>query len=178
MWRLRGIILCASLVSLPWALSQQAHSSGSPEDAARFIEQNIGLTTRPFTLEQLRANIQSRNESSRAVPNAHVRGQTDRIFVLSANGLEVEAYVPARGPILIQRITVTAAQRKLPAGLQIGRSSLDDMYQALGGSAENEKGPGGAFAWRYFNLEQTASALLWFDRGELLAGVEWRFDVD
>ncbi len=85
--------------------------------------------------------------------------------------------MPATGPVLIERITVTDADRKLPSGLQIGHSSLDDMYSVLGAGEENDKGPGGAFARRYYNLEHTFSALLWFDH-ERLAGVEWSFPAD
>ncbi len=180
---LRNFLVCTSLLASlqstfpPQGLAQ--HTAGSPEDAARFIDQNIGLTAQPITLPQLRARLRAQKESSREVPNLHVPGRTDRIVVLGdGKGIEVEAYVPATGPALIERITVTAAERKLPAGLQIGRSSLDDMYAALGENAQNEKGPGGAFAKRYFNLERTASALAWFDRGERLAGVEWRFSGD
>ncbi len=52
------------------------------------------------------------------------------------------------------------------------------MYKALGADADNQKGPDGAFARRYHNVEQTFFALLWFDRNEKLAGVEWSFPAD
>jgi hypothetical protein len=162
------------------SLPALAGAKGDPAEAAgNFIDQNIGLTSRPFTLAQLRLRLHAQTKSSRKVENIHVPGQMDRIVVLTdGKGTEVEAYVPATGPVLVQRITVTAADRKLPAGLAIGHSSPDDMYKALGADAENTKGPGGAFARRYHNLEQTFFALLWFDQSERLAGVEWTFPAD
>jgi len=171
------LIAWISLASAPPRLV--AGAKGSPDDAIqRFIEQNIGLTSRPFTLAQLQLRLHAKTKSSRQVQNLHVPGQTDRIVVLNdGKGVEVEAYVPATGPVLIERITLTAADRKLPVGLQIGHSSLDDMYSVLGAGEENDKGPGGAFARRYYNLEHTFSALLWFDH-ERLAGVEWSFPAD
>lgn len=174
---LAGLVAClTSVCSLP-AL---AGAKGSPEEAVQhFIEQNIGLTSRPFTLAQLRLRLHAKTKSSRKVENIHVPGQMDRIVVLNdGKGTEVEAYVPATGPVLIERITVTAAERKLPAGLKIGQSSPDDMYKALGADATNEKGPGRSFARRYHNLEQTFTALLWFDHNEKLEGVEWSFPAD
>jgi hypothetical protein len=78
---------------------------------------------------------------------------------------------------MILRIRVTADGRKLSAGLRIGVSTLDDVYDALGESADSAQGPGNEFARQYFNLEHTANAMLWFDH-EKLAGVEWRFDSD
>jgi hypothetical protein len=178
----RAFILAVLLVSLNsiGSLPALAGANGDPTEAVgNFIDQNIGLTSRPFTLAQLRLHLHATTKSSRKVENIHVAGQMDRIVVLNdGKGTEVEAYVPATGPVLIQRITVTSAERKLPAGLAIGRTSPDDMYKALGADAQNEKGPGGAFARRYHNVEQTFSALLWFDQHERLAGVEWSFPAD
>jgi len=167
------------LISSAWAPRLVAGATGSPEEAiGNFIEQNIGLTSRPFTLAQLRLRLHATTKSTRQVQNPNVPGQTDRIVVLDdGKGVEVEAYVPATGALLIQHITVTTADRKLPAKLQIGHSSLDDIYAALGAGAEDSKGPGGTSAKRYSNLEQTASASFWFDH-ERLAGVEWTFNGD
>jgi hypothetical protein len=182
MCRVRNVVLSAALLtSTALVLTLQAFAAGaggSPEDAARFIEQNIGLTSRPVTLDQLRRRVRPKSESSRDVRNAHIPGQIDKMTVLAGDGIEVEAYVPATGPVLVQRIKVTATDSKLPLGLWIGRSALDDMYGALGENAENAKGPGGEFARRYLNPERTASALLWFGHDERLAGVEWRFGGD
>jgi hypothetical protein len=174
-----ALAVLLALMSSAWAPQLQASATGSPEDAIRnFIEQNIGLTSRPFTLAQLRLRLHATTKSTRQVQNPNVPGQTDRIVVLDdGKGVEVEAYVPASGPLLIQRITVTSADRTLPAKLQIGHSSLDDVYKSLGAGAEDGKGPGGVSAKRYSNVEQTASALFWFDH-ERLAGVEWTFNGD
>lgn len=173
-------LMASFQVALAPQAKAQAQQRAKPEKAASFVERNIGLTAEPLTLAQLRARIHSKNETSRATPNVHVPGQTDHIVALSdGHGLGLEAYVTARGAVLIRRITLTEAGRELPAGLQISRSSVDDMYDRLGTNSEqNEKGPGGAFAKRYYNLERTASALLWFDRNEHLVGVEWRFGGD
>ena len=167
------------LISSARAPRLVAGAKGSPEEAiGNFIDQNIGLTSRPFTLAQLRLRLHATTKSTRQVQNPNVPGQTDRIVILDdGKGVEVEAYVPATGALLIQHITVTTADRKLPAKLQIGHSSLDDIYAALGAGAEESKGPGGTPAKRYSNLEQTASASFWFDH-ERLAGVEWTFNGD
>ena len=88
-------------LSLAWAPPRLvAGAKGSPDDAIqRFIEQNIGLTSRPFTLAQLQLRLHAKTKSSRPVQNLHVPGQTDRIVVLNdGKGVEVEAYVPATGP--------------------------------------------------------------------------------
>jgi hypothetical protein len=156
-----------------------AGANGSPAEVARFIEENVGLTTEPLTLDQLRKRIAATGESSRAVANAHVQGQIDHIVTLRARDLEVEAYVPdVPGPLLVLRIKLTDASRKLPHDLQIGRSSLDEIYEAFGDRAENARGPAGEFAKRYSTLEGNANAMLWFDGKERLAGVEWRFASD
>ena len=169
-----GAALLGSIAALP--SPALAGAAGSPADAASFIERNVGLTSHAITLDELRRQVRPQRETSREVRNLHVPGQIDRVTMLAGDGIEVEAYVPASGPVLVQRIKVTAAGRGLPRGLRIGRSALDDMYGALGEDAEDAKGPGGEFARRYFNFERTASALLWFGRDERLAGVEWRFD--
>ena len=181
MSRVPGIVLSAALLgSMASVLPPPAFAgfAGSAPDATPFIEGNIGLTSRAVTLDELRRRVRPRTESGREVRNAHVPGQIDTIMVLAGDGIEVEAYVPASGPVLVQRIKVTAAESELQLGLRIGRSALDDMYGAIGQDAENARGPGGEFARRYFNPERTASALLWFGRDERLAGVEWRFDGD
>ena len=167
------------LISSAWAPRLVAGATGSPEEAiGNFIDQNIGLSSQPFTLAQLRLRLHATTKSTRQVQNPNVPGQTDRIVVLDdGKGVVVEAYVPATGALLIQHITVTTADRKLPAKLQIGHSSLDDIYAAFGAGAEESKGPGGIPAKRYSNLEQTASASFWFDH-ERLAGVEWTFNGD
>lgn len=182
---MRGLgkfLLSAALLQLisPSQAHTREQQHAKPGAAAKFIERNVGLTAQPLTLVQLRARLRAKKESSHTTPNRNVPGQTDRIVVLNdGKGVEVEAYMPASGPVLIERITVTTPGRELSAGLRIGHSSLDDLYDALGTNAEeNEKGPGGAFAKRYYNLERTASALLWFDRNERLAGVEWSFGGD
>src|SRR5258707_158100 len=155
-----------------------AGAAGSPAEVAdRFIEENIGLTSRPLKLDELRRLVGPREERSREVRNLHVPGQVDRVIVLSGMGIEVEIYAPASGAILVQRITVTAADRKLPLGLRIGRTALGDIYKALG-AGEDAKGPEGAFARRFVSLEGTTSAVLWFGRDERLVGVEWRFGGD
>jgi len=99
------------------------------------------------------------------------------VFVLAGKGIEVEVYVSASGPLMVQRIRVTAAERKLPLGLRIGRSRLDDIYKLLG-AGDDAKGPDGEFARRLVNLEGTASAMFWVGHDERLAGVEWRFGAD
>ena len=83
--------------------------------------------------------------------------------------------------MLIQRVTVTTPQFKLPLGLQINRSSLEDVHKAFGEIGENEKGPGGALARRFYDPHSTGfevGVLLWFDRYQHLVGVEWRYPVD
>lgn len=173
---LRGLALAAAL-ALP--VAARAGAQGNPPDAQAFIEKNIGLTSGPITLDRLRARIGATSEKAREVPNAHVQGQVDRVVVLAGPGVEVEAYAPASGPVLVQRITVTGAKKpKLPAGLVIGKSRIDDVYAAIGEDAETTTGPGGAFARKFSTLERNASALLWFDAKERLAGVEWRFEGD
>lgn len=155
-----------------------AGGRGSPADAERFIERNLDLTDTPLTLEQLRKRIGAATESSRAVANLHVPGQTDHIVTLKAKDLEVEVYAPATGAVLVQRITLTDSNRKLAHDLQIGRSSLDDVYDALGEQAESAQGPRNELARRYETLARNASVTLWFDARERLAGVEWRFVID
>jgi hypothetical protein len=185
MKQLDNFLLAAALLALcqlvpPSQARAREQQHAKPETAAKFIEQNIGLTAQPLTLVELRARIRANKESSRPIPNRNVPGQMDHMVVLNdGRGVEVEAYVPASGPVLIDRITVTTPNRELPAGLRIGHSSPDDLYDTLGTNAEQtEKGPGGAFAKRYYNLERTTSALLWFDHNERLAGVEWTFGGD
>jgi hypothetical protein len=154
-----------------------AGAAGSPAEVAdRLIEENVGLTSHPVTLEELRRMVEPRSERGSEVRNRHVPGQIDKVIALAGKGIEVDVYAPAAGPILVQRIRVTATDRKLPLGLRIGRTTLDDIYKAIG--AGDAKGPAGEFARRYFNLESTANALLWVGRDERLAGVEWRFDGD
>ena len=168
------VVWLSAVSSLPGLPGAQ----GSPDEAVqKFIEQNIGLTSQPLTPAQLRLRLHARTKSSRQVENAHVPGQVDHIIVLSDDkGTEVEAYVPATGTVLIQRIKVSDAGRKLPAGLVIGSSTLDDMNKALGPNGTLD-GPRGSSAWRYYNQEDTASARLWFDRYGKLAGVEWTFST-
>ncbi len=83
--------------------------------------------------------------------------------------------------MLIRRVTVTTPRFKLPSGLQINGSSMVDVHKAFGESGENEKGPGGALAERFYDPHPNGyevSALLWFDRNQRLAGVEWRYPID
>ena len=166
---------CIAATSLPLLAGAQ----GSPKEAVRnFLEQNIGLTSQPLTLAQLRLRLHATTKSSRTVENAHVPGQMDQIVVLTdGKGTEVEAYVPATGTVVVQRIRVTSAAHKLPAGLVMGSSTLDDMTKALGDDATLD-GPRGSSAWRYYNEEDTASARLWFDRNGKLAGVEWTLSIE
>ena len=179
-WGARTVLGAALLGTIAAVLPQAslAGAAGSPADVAdRLIEENVGLTSHPVTLEELRRMVEPRSERGREVRNRHVPGQIDKVIVLAGKGIEVEVYAPAAGPILVQRIRVTATDRKLPLGLRIGRTTLDDIYKAIG-AGEDAKGPAGEFARRYFNLESTANALLWVGRDERLAGVEWRFDGD
>jgi len=171
----RALALAAALGVPSAAL---AGAQGNPADAQTLIERNIGLTSAPLTLAQLRSRIGATSEKAREVKNVQVPGQVDRVVVLAGAGVEVEAYAPASGPVLVQRITVTGGKKKLPAGLVIGKSRLDDVYAAIGEDAETTTGPGGAFARKFYTLERNASALLWFDAKERLAGVEWRFEGD
>jgi hypothetical protein len=181
---LRNVFLCilwmtVQVLAVTSTARPQEQQHSKAEAAGQFIEENLGLTSQSFTLAQLRERIHPKKESGKVVPNLHVQGETDRIVVLNdGKGLEVEAYVTASGPVLINRITLTTADRDLPGGLRIGHSSLDAMYDAIGTDAENAKGPGGAFAKRYYNAEHTESALLWFNKDERLAGVEWKFEGD
>ena len=173
-----ALAICAAL-ALP--LAALGGAQGNPPDAQAFVEKNVGLTSKPLGIEQLRARIGATSGKAREVPNAHVPGQVDQVIVLSGPGVEVEAYAPAGGgPVLVRRITVTGIGKKLrlPAGLVVGKSRIDDVYAAIGEDAETTTGPGGAFARRFFTMERNASALLWFDRKERLAGVEWRFEGD
>jgi len=156
-------------------------AADAAEGLAKFIENNIGLKD-SLSLEQLRARVKSRQEKSSQLENQHVPGQVDRIVILGdGKGLEVEAYVTGPGQVLIQRVTITAPQFKLPSGLQINRSSLDDVRRAFGEIGENVKGPGGALARRFYDPHPNGyevSALFWFDRNQRLAGVEWRYPID
>jgi hypothetical protein len=163
---------CTAAGSLPLPAGTQGY-----EAVNNFLEQNIGLTSKPMTLAQLQLRLHATVKSSRQVQNTHVPGQMDRIVVLTdGKGTEVEAYVPATGTVIIQRIKVTDAGRKLPAGLVLGSSTLDDMTKALGENGTLD-GPRGSSAWRYYNEEDTASVRLWFDRAGKLAGVEWEFST-
>lgn len=177
--KLLAFAIFAACLAAAGSLPLSAGAPGSPDEAVRkFIEQNIGLTSQPLTLAQLRLRLRARIQSSRQVENTQVPGQMDRIVVLTdGKGTEVEAYVPATGTVIIQRIKVTDAARKLPAGLVLGSSTLDDMTKALGENGTLD-GPRGSSAWRYYNQEDTASARLWFDRDGKLAGVEWTFSTD
>ena len=170
------VLALGAALALP--LAALGGAQGNPPDAQAFVADNIGLTSRALTLGELRARIHATAERAREVPNAHVAGQVDRVVVLAGAGIEVEAYTPASGPVLVQRITVTGGRTRLPAGLVIGRTRIDAVYAAIGEDAETTTGPGGAFARRFLTPERTASALLWFDARERLAGVEWRFEGD
>jgi hypothetical protein len=162
-------------------LSSCLIAAGASEGMARFIEQNVGLKD-SLSLAQLRARVKSRQEKSRQLDNLQVPGQKDRIVVLGdGKGLEVQAYVTGPGRVLIQRVTVTTPQFKLPSGLQINVSSIDDVHKAFGESGETEKGPAGALAQRFYDPHPNGfevSALLWFDRDRHLMGVEWRYEID
>ena len=97
-----------------------ASGRGSPADAERFIERNLDLTDTPLTLEQLRKRIGAATESSRAVANLHVPGQTDHIVTLKAKDLEVEGLCAGHrhGP----RAAHHADRRQSQAGRTICRS--------------------------------------------------------
>ena len=163
------------------AFSRHLIAADASEGMARFIEQNIGLKD-SLSLEQLRARIKVQQEKSSPVNNHHVPGQVDRIVILrDGKGLEVEAYVTGPGRVLIQRVTISTPQFKLPLGLQINRSSMDDVHKAFGESGKNETGPSGALARRFYDPHPNGyevSALLWFDRNQRLAGIEWRYEID
>ena len=171
-------LLAATAVVLGRPRPAEAGAQGNPPDATAFIQENVGLTSGRRTLDELRARVAPQTEKSRAVPNLHVPGQVDRVITLTRAGLEVEAYEPAGGAVLILRITATGRGHLLPAGLRIGKSRLRDVSRALGEDAETTTGPGGAPARRYQTQEGNASALIWFDAKARLAGVEWRFQGD
>jgi hypothetical protein len=158
-------------------------AADAPEGIARFIEENIGFKNDDsLSLAKLRPQVHPNKETAYQLRNLHVPGQVDRIVTLGdGKGLEVQAYVTAPGRALIQRVTLTTPQFKLLLGLQINRSSLDDVYTAFGSMGKSEKGPSGALARRFSNSDQIGyeeSALLWFDRNRRLKGVEWRYPVD
>jgi hypothetical protein len=153
------------------------------EGMARFIDQNIGVGNQDsLSLGQLRGQVHATKEGSYQLQNRHVPGQVDRIVTLGDDkGLEVEAYVTGPGRVFVQRITLTTPQFKLPLGLQINRSSLEDVHKLFGRIGKSEKGPIGAFAERFYDPNPNGyevSALLWFDRNQRLMGVEWRYPLD
>jgi hypothetical protein len=152
------------------------------EGMAQFINQNIGLKNDDsLSLGQLRMRMHSNQETSHQLRNVHDPAQIDRIVTLAnGNGLEVQVYVTGPGRALIQRITLTTSQFKLPSGLQINHSSLDEVYKAFGRMGESEKGPRGAVARRFYSdqIGYEEIALLWFDRNRRLIGVEWRYPTD
>jgi hypothetical protein len=129
-----------------------------------------------------RMRVHSNKETSHQLRNVHDPTQMDRIITLAdGKGLEVQVYVTGPGRALIQRVTLTTSQFKLPLGLQINQSSLDEVYKAFGRMGKSEKGPSGTVARRFSNSDQIGyeeSALLWFDRNRRLMGVEWRYPID
>jgi len=163
------------------AFSSHLIAAATLEGMAQVIEQNIGLKD-SLSLDQLRARIKVQQEKSSPVNNHHVPGQVDRIVILGdGKGLEVEAYVTGPRRVMIQRVTITTPKFKLPMGLQINRSSMDDVHKTFGESGENEKGPNGALARRFYDPHPNGygvSTLLWFDRHQRLAGIEWRYEID
>jgi hypothetical protein len=164
-------------------LSSHVIAADTSEGMARFIEENIGLKNDDsLSLAQLRAQVHPNKETAYQLRNLYVPGQVDRIVTLrNGRGLDVQAYVTAPGRALIQRVTLTTPQFKLPLGLQINRSSLDDVYKAFGTRGKSEKGPSGALAERFYDPNPDGyevSALLWFDRNQRLVGVEWHYQID
>jgi hypothetical protein len=158
-------------------------AADAAEAVTQFINQNFGLKNDDsLSLAQLRALIHPNNETSYQLRNVHDPKQIDRIVTLrDGKGLEVQAYVTGPGRALIQRVTLTTPQFKLPLGLQINQSSLEDANKALGRMGKSEKGPNGALGRRFSNFDPIGyeeSALLWFDRNQKLIGVEWRYPID
>src|SRR5258708_895762 len=103
--RARAILLAALLGTIASVLPPPliAGAAGSPAEVAdRLIDENVGLTSHPVTLEQLRRVVEPRSERGREVRNRHVPGQVDKVIVLTGTGIEVEVYAPAAGPILVR----------------------------------------------------------------------------
>ena len=152
--------------------------SKKTDEAGDFIERNIELTVRPLDLDQLCARLHAKITSSRDEPDLYASGKTDRIVIVSAPGVEVEAYVVAGAPVVIDRIQVGAGGPPLPEPLRIGKSTADEVRSVLGKEGEDARNEDGSAALRYFNFSHTASVLLWFDDRQHLAGVRWLFEGD
>ncbi len=165
------------------ALSSSLIAADTSQGLARFIDQNIGLGNNDsLTLEQLRTRVHPNKETSYQLRNRHDPAQIDHIVTLSdGKGLVVQIYVTGPGRALIQRVTLTTSQFKLPLGLQVRESSLDDVSKTFGRMGKSEKGPNETLARRFSISDQIGyeeSALLWFDGSRKLLGVEWRYPVD
>src|SRR5258708_8208135 len=104
-----ALLATVALLLLPPSL--HAGAAGSPDDAiARFIDENVGLTSRPLSLDELRRRVQAQRERAREVPSVHVPGQIDKVVELGGKGIEVEIYGPASVPLLRQRFRMTAPE--------------------------------------------------------------------
>ena len=171
-------VLATAVVSARQAAAQSADPCQF-DTVCRFLEQNIGLKP-PLTLAGLRRFAKVERETTSPVPNAHIAGQTDSIHELRYAGLTLQVYVPATGPVLLQRIDLTSSQYPLPLKLLFGKSTLDDVQYAIGIPKSVEHLPDGTSRWRYENVEGTESFTFVFDPepSMKIRSVQWLFAVD
>ncbi len=141
---------------------------------------DVNLTVTPNSVELMRSLLAGKYQLAHAAFDNAVAYQEGQGEVELPSPPDFCAFMGGQiggMRLLVQRIRVTAPERKLPLGMRIGRSTLDNLYKVLG-AGEDAKGPDGEFARRVVKLEGTASAMFWVGRDERLAGVEWHFDGD
>ncbi|MFI5310872.1 MAG: hypothetical protein ACHQQ3_06535 [Gemmatimonadales bacterium] len=174
-----ALLAATFVIAPPAGLFAQRGDPCRFDQVCGFLARNIGLTP-PLTLAKLRRFAKLEGDSATPVANAHVAGQVDRVHELRYPGLTVRAYVPATGPVLLQRIEVTSARYALPNKLTLGKSTFDDVQFALGLAKDIQHIGDGSSRWRYDNAEGTASVIFEFEAepSRRIRRVEWRYKVD
>ncbi len=180
---LRGLFSSVlALAILILASGRAAAQSADPcqfDTVCRFLEQNVGLKP-PLTLAGLRRFAKVESETASPVANPHVAGQIDSVRELRYAGLTLQVYVPATGPVLLQRIDLASSRYPLPLKLVFGKSTFDDVQYAIGLPKKVEHLPDGTSRWRYVNVEGTESFTFVFDPepSMKIRSVQWLFAVD